>query len=1030
MEWSQLEAQTLPSLTEITTTAGGGGGGGASLSYDDDDTSYSHYHPGLPNPLPATMTATTTMSGWTTQHPSKASAQVPLPSSPSSSSTFSSASWLELRLAHHERALVQRLVEESSRDSQRLANDVWQRRHVQALWQHDREQWLSHVIGTQYLGGTTGTGTASASASASDGTTTSRRTMETPPLHNNRNRNRNLVRRFGSPLAGSFARSLGGSLPTASTATMTTTTTTTTTTRMDPSMISAHVDIVRSMSRSPPSPHQTRSNSSFPSSSMLVTTMDAFYQLAKSLSSSSSSSSSSFLNHARAFAGYAVAWQWAVPLVHTTWTLPTTTDVPKAGMSTTALNTTTMTKTSSEVENQANMITARARASLLHLCRQYRHVILQHVQAQARDGGGMSGTNRPSQQYSYTTTLAPVILHSYVPSVAVVGQSSSTTTTAVGEQQGQLGLWPMLYYCLRCGDARAAEDIVASTQPSTNIPSAVSRLIQALARVQSSSSDCLWENDVIVLDPNDRQTVADLLVETTTSSQASSSSNNNNNNNQTNNYYEPGVYALLSGASSLPTVEGLSGFSTMEDYLFGALWKALLVAGNPKDSVTELKQLARTIQQLGPDYFGDDEAGGWAYALPLLLTQQYQAALLFLGQRPAASNQSRIPGSASASASASGEGSVGLLQAAHLGLVLSTAGVALTDLVSSSDDDDDGSDNNYNTDLKAKADLFTATLLAAYADLLVTEPSAGPVVALEYLVRIPHKGRAGKEIASLIVQTGQLDQLVGTVDREGMRVEPVQGVALSQFFTPSEISNILATAAERFLEQSSSSSSSVQTKGMAVMCYMLAGRYADLLALLNQFLSPPHEPDADRSFWIEQTRQFHALYLETRTQVAYVLESEHQQSAITTSRIMLDLNAFFAMLSQQQTYDRIDGDWERQLTRLADLLPVSAEDIAVKQRHYQSTLDPLVKEALPMFLVGVVEALSRQHSALKQQQLAALRAASHSRPGSLSSVDAATLTKQLEALQARARLLRTYAGVLGIAKDQTATLARFESMMM
>ena len=352
MEWSQLESQSLPSLTEAitattttTTTAGG-----ASLSYYKnnhanplalmDESAFNEYHGGETT-VPFTPTTFTTPT------------ITPTTSAATTASTTTTCSWLEQRLAQHERALVQRCMEESARDRQRLAHDVWQRRHVQAVWQQDREQWLSHVMGTHYVVG---------NLNGRVDVNVQRVTTETPPPPPPPIRNQ-LVR-----------RSLPGE-------------TITKTKSCDPSIVAAHVDIVRSMRCSPPlSP--SRASSSI-SSSSLLTTMDAFYQLARSLSSSSSSSSS---NNARAWAGYAVAWQWAVPLVHAVQTTPSSSS----------------SSSSFRIDQKAIRITARARASLAHLCRQYRHVILQHVQAQARDGDTLA-RHHHHHHHHYQNNRDPIV---------------------------------------------------------------------------------------------------------------------------------------------------------------------------------------------------------------------------------------------------------------------------------------------------------------------------------------------------------------------------------------------------------------------------------------------------------------------------------------------------------------------------------------------------------------------------------------------------------------------------------------------
>ena len=118
---------------------------------------------------------------------------------------------------------------------------------------------------------------------------------------------------------------------------------------------------------------------------------------------------------------------------------------------------------------------------------------------------------------------------------------------------------------------------------------------------------------------------------------------------------------------------------------------------NPVD---ELIELSNKVLTLGPSPF--QEGCGWSFALPLLATQQYRKALLWLSDAG---------------------GQMGLLQATHMGLALSHAGIVVKDL--------------GRTD---SADAAVALLVVAYSSLLLS--SRESLVALDYLVRIPNEVRA------------------------------------------------------------------------------------------------------------------------------------------------------------------------------------------------------------------------------------------------------------------------------------------------
>jgi hypothetical protein len=119
--------------------------------------------------------------------------------------------------------------------------------------------------------------------------------------------------------------------------------------------------------------------------------------------------------------------------------------------------------------------------------------------------------------------------------------------------------------------------------------------------------------------------------------------------------------------------------------------------------------------------------------LPLLATQQYQKALSHL---------------------ADAGGATGILQAAHLGLILVSAGVPVGNL-----GQPEGPDN------------VVAALLVAYSNKLISDPATGSLAALEYIARIPNKTQARRETAALIAKPGETERLVGSLNDQELVIK-------------------------------------------------------------------------------------------------------------------------------------------------------------------------------------------------------------------------------------------------------------------
>ena len=217
----------------------------------------------------------------------------------------------------------------------------------------------------------------------------------------------------------------------------------------------------------------------------------------------------------------------------------------------------------------------------------------------------------------------------------------------------------------------------------------VRRAISQLAQKQGDKS-CVFESFSPGYSNPDRPALGDLFDRTKTM--------------EPTNVYKLGTLALLSEARSLPSTES-RGFSTIEDYMFGSLWQ-IVQNDSPTD---EIVKLGGIIRSFGSGYFGNEETGGWSYALPLLASQQFRTALTYL---------------------ADAGGSMGLLQATHVAIMLSVAGVPVHDV------GDRGSSES----------ILTA-LLIAYSAKLEMDPASGPTASLQYLLRISPKKQSLKEVS-------------------------------------------------------------------------------------------------------------------------------------------------------------------------------------------------------------------------------------------------------------------------------------------
>lgn len=448
-----------------------------------------------------------------------------------------------------------------------------------------------------------------------------------------------------------------------------------------------------------------------------------------------------------------------------------------------------------------------------------------------------------------------------------------------------------------------------------------------------------------------------------------------------------GVYELAAlGLLCFIPIDTSSPLSaTIEDYIFLGIWHTLI---SDKDAGTEsILTLANLIKSMGANYFedgiSDTSNNTWSYTMPLLLCNQLKSGLYHLA----------------------GKSALGLSQAVHLGLVLSSFGVSLSDLQISQSTD------------TSERDL--CNLITIYSKSL---QAISVTAALDYLVLIPGTDSAvrfkngnalSKEalshISRLIVDSNSYDEIAGLLSDDGSRLACG---ALDKHFATSEVSTILEFCAEQCRRERSDRD--------AAHLLSLSGKYGLVLSLLNQKLSSQLVSDsAERNSWFTAAKNFQATYLTNRhTYVLKILENENNLHLGNTFQFLLNLMVFF---------DRCRGkEWENAWGIVNDLniFPSQKNEIASKAEAY-SNLDLSIQSIFHHVIVKAMESLFEQYSQCK----VSLAAVSITKGGS----DAAgALVQKREELRRRAGLLLTFAGLISMNLDgeTKAKIARFEAQMV
>ena len=319
-------------------------------------------------------------------------------------------------------------------------------------------------------------------------------------------------------------------------------------------------------------------------------------------------------------------------------------------------------------------------------------------------------------------------------------------------------------------------------------------------------------------------------------------------------HYQAACLALLGGSESISEASTLASsglVTTVEDYLYASLWHAIhqadalspssassitMMGGGTNVGLTKVAdsvaRLALHVKEWGPSYFEQDDddddntkssytsaavavasaarggtlvrggaigglsrvprSGGWAYALPLLLSQQYATALGYLAEAG---------------------GGLGLLQATHVGIAMNAAGLSLVDFVLTEE----------LSSMLSNQEVLLPMLVASYSASLQGVDVGG---ALKYLVLLSGKGKFVKEqVLRLILETRQFEALAGKIESSGSR----SNGALDSYFTRTETSSLLLDTANHAIR--------VGKPADAAELLVLSGRFGSLFLLMNRELA-------------------------------------------------------------------------------------------------------------------------------------------------------------------------------------------------
>jgi len=471
-------------------------------------------------------------------------------------------------------------------------------------------------------------------------------------------------------------------------------------------------------------------------------------------------------------------------------------------------------------------------------------------------------------------------------------------------------IWEVLYYCLRCGDARTAFIALSEIPYSDVIDQSVIDLLEHLANLQTSNSFSFLHT----FENRDTLFPIELLNPVMKIYQRFKARNFSND------VFQLGTLALLSLVEPLPC----ELITTIEDYYFSHLWLSVFDSKR-----NHFEDFIEKIKFWGPTYFEPKSSTSitkcWSYAIPLLVCQQFQSFLIYLVDHSSTYLE--------------------LLFATHMALVLHRASIPLVDFVSSPQDN--------------SSDKLLTRILITYAQ---TYQFSDPILALDYLVLIPNNmsREATKQVVQLIVATNAIESLGGKLHQDGSRIIP--SGALDTYFSPVQVSSHLFDAAKNLLSQDDDTKIHNAKDLLA-----LSGNYGAFLELFNEQLSKRlvlqsgQQESESRTFWKDHSIQFHNTHLKKqRTYVVTVLENDNQLHYAKTFELLLNLVTFFDRIHDQQ--------WETAwllISRL-QLLPKSHEEISWAINHF-STLDNNIKRNFHFIVLASMETLQQQYMSLKEK---------------------------------------------------------------
>jgi hypothetical protein len=300
--------------------------------------------------------------------------------------------------------------------------------------------------------------------------------------------------------------------------------------------------------------------------------------------------------------------------------------------------------------------------------------------------------------------------------------------------------------------------------------------------------------------------------------------------------------------------------------------------------------------------------------------------------------------------------------------------------------------------------------------------TASPDTSFDYLIHIPGTTQSGiasksgkplsktalNQISRLILDTKAFSVIGGSVAQDGSRLATG---ALDKFFGGTQVSEIIGVVAEQSMREGKIAD--------AAELLSLAGRYSDLLSILNRQLSSMlvNDNENERFFWKSAAEQFMQTYLTNgQTHVLKVLEKERNLSLGNTFQMLLNLMSLFDRCKDKKW----KSAWE--LVDTLGILPTSDGDISSKVDSFNN-LSTSIQHVFHHIILQSMQALYEQHIELKSS-LGMI----HQEPNS----GVGAIEQRLLEVRNRARLLATFSGLIPLhcGVDFKAEIGRMEAYMV